>query len=65
MRAMLEGAGLQVVSLSHPWKRVPASLMIYQMQRIVGLSPRRFPAFNGVSVPVNLWDAMRVVAVKP
>jgi 2-polyprenyl-3-methyl-5-hydroxy-6-metoxy-1,4-benzoquinol methylase len=65
MRAMLEGAGLRVVSLTHPWKRVPASLIAYQLQRMAGLTPRPTRALNRLSIPVNLWDAMRVVAVRP
>ena len=64
MTLMLEAAGLRVVELSHPWKRVPLSLLAYQLQRLAGLKPRLFPALNKWGVPINLWDAMRVIAVK-
>ena len=30
---ILEAAGLRVVELSHPWKRVPLSLFAYQLLR--------------------------------
>jgi hypothetical protein len=53
-----------VVSLTHPSKKVPVSLIGYQLQRMVGLTPRRIPLLNRFSVPVNLWDAMRVIARK-
>jgi SAM-dependent methyltransferase len=64
MRLMLEAAGLRVVEISHPWKRVPLSLFVYQLQRLAGLKPRLFPALNKWGIPMNLWDAMRVIAVK-
>ena len=63
MRALLESSGLRVCELSHPWKRVPLSLIAYQLQRIAGLpKPRRASWLHGLSLPVNLGDAMRVVA---
>ena len=64
MTLMLEAAGLRVVELSHPCKRVPLSLLAYQLQRLAGLKPRLFPALNKLGIPINLWDAMRVIAVK-
>jgi 2-polyprenyl-3-methyl-5-hydroxy-6-metoxy-1,4-benzoquinol methylase len=63
MRAMLERAGFRVASLSHPAKRVPLSLIAYQLQRFTG-KPRNFPILNKLWLPANLWDAMRVVAIK-
>ena len=64
MRTMLQRAGLEVVSLTHPWKRVPASLIAYQLQRMIGLTPRPLAGLRRFALPVNLWDAMRVIAVK-
>jgi SAM-dependent methyltransferase len=64
MTLMLEAAGLRVAELSHPWKRVPLSLFAYQLQRLAGLKPRLFPALTKWGIPINLWDAMRVIAVK-
>jgi SAM-dependent methyltransferase len=62
MRALLRKAGFDVVSLTHPWKRVPVSLVAYQVQRMVGMTPRQIPWLNKLAIPLNLWDAMRVVA---
>lgn len=64
MRAMLESVGLKTASLTHPGKRVPLSLALYQLQRIAGYRPRSVPLASRLWLPVNLWDTMRVVAVK-
>jgi hypothetical protein len=64
MRLLLESVGFRITSLSHPWKRVPMPLIAWQLQRIVGLQPRKISALDGWWLPMNLWDAMRVVAVK-
>ena len=64
MRLMLERAGFSLQSLTHPWKRVPLSLVAYQLQRLLGIKPRNIGFLSGSWVPVNLWDAMRVVAIK-
>lgn len=64
MQRMIERAGLRVLELSHPWKRVPLSLMVFQLQRLIGLTPKNVAALNRVGVPINLWDSMQVVAVK-
>jgi hypothetical protein len=64
MEKILAATGFRVLSLNHPWKRVPLSLIAYQLQRLAGLDPRAAPMLDSLSLPVNLWDAMRVVAVK-
>lgn len=64
MTLMLESAGLRVIELSHPSKQVPLSLFAYQLQRLIGMKPRPMAALNRWALPMNLWDAMRVVAVK-
>lgn len=57
----LEAAGFEVETVSHPSKRVPLSLMFYQLGRMVG--SRKGWRFNMKgAVPVNLFDAMRIVA---
>ena len=63
MQALLNRAGLVVVEISRPWKRVPLALFAYQAQRILGLRPRvlRIPG----ALRMNLFDAMRVTARKP
>jgi SAM-dependent methyltransferase len=64
MQLILESAGFQIASVAHPWKRVPLSLIVYQLQQMLRLKPRRVRVLNNLWLPVNLWDAMRVVAVK-
>lgn len=64
--ALLAHAGFKVESIRHPSKRVPVALAAFQAARWFG--PRaqtwvkRLPLQG--SVPVNLFDAMRVVAVR-
>jgi SAM-dependent methyltransferase len=58
-----EKLGLRIVDLRHPWKTVPLSLLLFQAQRMLGKTPRE-PARNllsGVGLPLNLFDAMRVI----
>jgi 2-polyprenyl-3-methyl-5-hydroxy-6-metoxy-1,4-benzoquinol methylase len=64
MSLMIEAAGLRIVEIAHPWKKVPLSLIAYQLQRMIGLIPRKVPALSSLYLPMNLWDAIRVVAVK-
>jgi SAM-dependent methyltransferase len=56
-------AGMRVDSFDHPWKIVPLSLMAFQLGRGVGWSTP-ISTGTGVGVPVNLFDAMRVVLRK-
>jgi SAM-dependent methyltransferase len=65
MRSMAASAGLQVEHLDHPWKFVPFSLIVFQLARMAGLRPHRIPASGRLGLPVNLFDAMRIVLRKP
>lgn len=57
----LRSAGFEVEQASHPGKRVPLSLIFYQLGRMLG--SRKGWRFNVKgAVPVNLFDAMRIVA---
>lgn len=55
--------GLEVVSVSHPWKIVPLDLIIQQGGVTVGLDLKLdLPApLKSIGLPANMWDAMRVV----
>jgi SAM-dependent methyltransferase len=57
--------GLQLVSYDHPWKLVPASLILFQLRRILGFRPATPPKGSSLGLPINLFDAMRVVLRKP
>jgi len=65
MTLMIENTGLQLVELSHPWKRVPLALLAFQLQRMAGMKPRKLSSLSSLGIPINLWDSMRVLAVKP
>jgi hypothetical protein len=57
--------GLQMERFEHPWKTVPLSLIAFQLGRMAGLHRRAQSVASGVGIPVNLFDAMRVVLRKP
>jgi len=61
---LLDAAGLRVLSIAHPWRRVPLSLAAYQLQRFAGLRPRAIKGLDRLAFPINLWDTMRVAAIK-
>jgi SAM-dependent methyltransferase len=65
VRRMAAPLGLAVEHIDHPWKIVPLSLITFQLTRMLGLAPGRAPAVSRVGLPVNLFDAMRVVLRKP
>jgi SAM-dependent methyltransferase/predicted RNA-binding Zn-ribbon protein involved in translation (DUF1610 family) len=64
MRRMAASAGLKVEYIDHPWKTVPLSLISFQLARMIGFEPRAAGAWGKLGVPVNLFDAMRVVLRK-
>jgi SAM-dependent methyltransferase len=65
MRRLAAALGLSVEHADHPWKTVPASLILFQLQRMLGLPAKRATLANHFGIPVNLFDAMRVVLRKP
>ena len=64
-RALAQSQGWEVVQLTHPGKRVPLSLIDYQLRRILRLQPRSLPGWARVGIPLNLHDAMLLVLRKP
>jgi len=67
MENLARSLGLEFVAFDHPWKVVPLSLIVYQLRRMAGMKPASdgAPAGAGIGLPVNLFDAMRVVMRKP
>lgn len=59
MEHLAAGAGLEVTTLDHPWKIVPFSLVVYHLGRMAGIRVK-LPA-GRIGLPINLFDAMRVV----
>jgi len=64
MRRMAGGLGLRVAALDHPGKVVPLSLILFQLRRMLGLTGSGAAA-SALGLPVNLFDAMRVILRKP
>lgn len=64
LRRMASGLGLSLEYADHPWKLVPFSLIIFQLRRMLGLRSRG-ETTSRFGVPLNLFDAMRVVMRKP
>jgi len=64
MSAMLVRVGFDVIECSKPWKTVPFGLTIYQLGRMLGMS--RPPRLSGIhlGIPINLFDAFRLVATR-
>jgi SAM-dependent methyltransferase len=62
---MARSAGLDCAHVDHPWKIVPLSLVSFQLRRMLGLPQGAQPRAGGIGLPLNLFDAMRVVLRKP
>jgi SAM-dependent methyltransferase len=62
LTALLARTGYRVLSTEHPWKVVPLSLIAFQALQLSGrASPGWVKKLPG-AVPLNLFDAMRIVA---
>ena len=55
---------LHLESCEHPWKIVPISLILFQVSRMFGIRRKSLPAATWLGLPINLFDAMRVVLRK-
>jgi SAM-dependent methyltransferase len=60
MKRLSGALGLALEALDHPWKVVPLSLIAFQVRRMLGLRPKAHAA-SRLGLPVNLFDAMRIV----
>src|SRR5690606_1498034 len=55
MRKLALGVGGALEALDHPWKVVPMSLAVFQLQRMFGVAPS-VPRIGGrIGLPVNLF----------
>ncbi|WP_447918140.1 class I SAM-dependent methyltransferase [Achromobacter aegrifaciens] len=61
LEALCDRMGLDLVHLDHPWKKVPIGLIAYQLLRYLSLRPSLPGWMHRVGIPVNLFDAMRLV----
>lgn len=58
---LLAKSGFEIVAFDHPWKLVPLGLALFQLTRPLGVDLTRGFG-SGVALPVNLFDAMQIVA---
>ena len=58
---LASGVNLRVEALDHPWKIVPASLILFQLARMLGMKHANAAWAGRLGIPVNLFDAMRIV----
>jgi SAM-dependent methyltransferase len=62
LRILLGRFGCREENISRPWKRVPVDLILRQAASMLHLPLLKLPpAFGGLGLPANLFDAMRVV----
>lgn len=64
IRRISHPLGLSMESYDHPWKVVPISLIAFQIRRMLGIRTTGTSTTSGVGLPVNLFDAMRIVLRK-
>jgi hypothetical protein len=60
--ALLARHGFRVHTVEHPWKLVPLALVAYQATRYVGGQDLVRRVIPRGGIPINLFDAMRVIA---
>ncbi len=65
VRRLASGTGMRVEGIDHPGKTVPLGLILFQLRRMLGSRATPAAAANRIGIPVNLFDAMRVVLRKP
>lgn len=61
LQALCARLDLELIHLDHPWKKVPVGLVAYQICRYISLQPSLPTWMHRVGIPVNLFDAMRLV----
>lgn len=64
MKELASAVGLELQYCDHPWKLVPLSLIAFQLRRMTGAGRIRPRSGSRISIPVNLFDAMRCVLRK-
>ncbi len=52
---------MKLERLDYPWKIVPLSLILFQLWRMLGFGLAERPSGLPIGVPINLFDAMRIV----
>jgi len=61
LTSLCDRLDMDLVHLDHPWKKVPVGLIAYQALRYITAPPALPTWTHHVGIPVNLFDAMRLV----
>jgi len=61
---LLRRLGFEIVDIRKPWKLVPVGLAAFQVASRLGLRVPFQARLNEIGLPVNLFDAMQVIARK-
>ncbi|MBU3714433.1 MAG: class I SAM-dependent methyltransferase [Ferruginibacter sp.] len=56
--------GYKIEILDSPWKNVPLGLAVYQLMTRMGFKLKISERLNRISLPINLFDTVRIVARK-
>ena len=64
LTSLLAKTGFRVVHYARPWKIVPLGLIAYQLGSRLRFRLPSLELLNSVGIPVNLFDAVRLVARK-
>jgi hypothetical protein len=64
IRRLGASLGVTLEHFDHPWKFVPLSLIAFQLRRMLNMRTDAAPSASRLGLPVNLFDAMRVVLRK-
>ena len=64
LRRMSGQFALSMEYFGYPAKLVPVSLIVFQLQRMLGMRGSPITAAGRIGISVNLFDAMRVVLRK-
>lgn len=62
--AILENMGYEIAVAKRPWKWVPLGLIFFQLGNRLGYSIKWLDKLSGISIPVNLFDTVMIVARK-
>jgi SAM-dependent methyltransferase len=61
---LLRKSGFRVIHWARPWKSIPLGLAAYQLGNRLGMRLSFLESLNRLSLPVNLFDTIQVVARK-
>jgi SAM-dependent methyltransferase len=66
LKDILEKYGFKIIAINRPYKIVPIGLAMFQIGRLIKLKlPRKLTTLlSQIYIPINLFDAVQVIAIK-